>query len=99
LKDEILSEVHTELPDLKERRSWLSRHPWVSLVVLVVLMVSTYIASKILIQRIEFTGYEINPITETAFGTTQFGYYALSRITNSLFSRYLVLLSSFQVGF
>jgi len=58
-----------ELPDLEERRSWLSRHPWVSLVVLVVLMVSTYIASKILIQRIEFTGYEINPILETAFGT------------------------------
>jgi len=54
---------------MKEKGFKLSRYPWVSLVVLVVLMVSTYIASKILIQRIEFTGFEINPIIETAFGT------------------------------
>jgi membrane protease YdiL (CAAX protease family) len=32
-------------------------------------MVSTYLASKTIIQRIKLTGYEINPITETAFGT------------------------------
>lgn len=51
------------------QRSTLSKHPWVSLIVLVILMVSSYLASKIFIQRIEFAGYEINPIIETAFGT------------------------------
>ena len=69
MKDEINSELHIELPDLKERRSWLSRHPWVSLVVLVVLLVFSLIASRKFLQIISIAGYEINPIIETAFGT------------------------------
>ena len=69
MKDEINSELHTKLPNLNERPSWLSEHPWVSLVVLVVLMVSTMIASRKFLQIISQAGYEINPINETAFGT------------------------------
>jgi membrane protease YdiL (CAAX protease family) len=58
------------MSDLKsEKRSRLSKHPWVSLFVLVFLMVSIYLTAKILIQRIELAGYEINPILDTAFGT------------------------------
>jgi membrane protease YdiL (CAAX protease family) len=55
--------------DTFEGKSRLSKHPWVSLIVLVILMVSSYVASKILIQRITFADYEITPIIETTFGT------------------------------
>jgi membrane protease YdiL (CAAX protease family) len=64
------NEKQMNLTDLKNKKeSRLSQHPWISLVVLVVLMVSLYLASKFLIQRIELVGYEINPIIETTFGT------------------------------
>jgi membrane protease YdiL (CAAX protease family) len=58
-----------EPPDLKNRGFRLSEHPWISLFVLVVLMVSSLIAGRTLLQIISLAGYEINPINETAFGT------------------------------
>jgi len=51
-------------------RSWLSRHPWVSLVVLVCLMLFSLIVSRILIRRISVTGFVINPVIETAVEMT-----------------------------
>jgi len=55
--------------DLKgEERSSLSRHPWVSVVVLVALMVFSLIIFRKLFQTISLAGFEINPIIETAVG-------------------------------
>ena len=55
--------------DLKdEGRSRLSRHPWESLVVLVVLMVFSLIVSRILVQAIPLAGFVITPIIETTVG-------------------------------
>ena len=51
-----------------EERSGLSRHPWVSLVVLVALMVFLGIMSRRLVHALSLEGFEINPITETAVG-------------------------------
>jgi membrane protease YdiL (CAAX protease family) len=55
--------------DLKgEERSSLSRHPWVSVVVLVALMVFSLIIFRKLFQTISLAGFGINPIIETAVG-------------------------------
>ena len=69
MKDNIYSELQMESPDLKNRGFRLSEHPWISLFVLVVLMVSSLIACRKFLQIISLTGYEINPINETVFGT------------------------------
>ena len=68
MKGDINPELNMKSTDFKERRSWLSKHPWVSLVVLVILMVFSLIASRKFLQIISLSGYGINPIIETAFG-------------------------------
>jgi membrane protease YdiL (CAAX protease family) len=61
-------DVQTESYNL-DKGFKLNEHPWTSLVVLVILMVSFLVTSKKIIQWIGSKGYEINPIKETAFGT------------------------------
>jgi len=68
LKSDINPELNMKSTDFKERRSWLSKHPWVSLAVLVFLMVFSLIASRKVLQIISLSGYGINPIIETVFG-------------------------------
>jgi membrane protease YdiL (CAAX protease family) len=69
MKDNINSELQMESSDLKNRGFRLSEHPWISLFVLVVLMVSTLIVSRNFLKIISRAGYEINPFNETIFGT------------------------------
>lgn len=51
-------------------RSWLSRHPWVSLVILVILMLFCLIGGRKLVEVISLAGVVVNPIIETAIGMT-----------------------------
>jgi len=56
-------------PDLmNEGRSRLSRHPWVSLVVLVALMLFTLIMGRKLVQALSNAGLGMNPIIESVIG-------------------------------
>ena len=52
----------------RSQRFKLSEHPWVSLIVLLIIMVSTLLACSTIVQRMEVAGYEISPVIETASG-------------------------------
>ena len=71
-RDKINSyEQRIKTSDLKsEKQSRLSKHPWVSLVVLVVLMVFCLIGGRKLVEVISLAGVIVNPIIETAIGMT-----------------------------